>query len=339
MNDKMYTSGDIVKIFRMKQSRQALINAEKAELIPTANRVKRGKAEVRKWSEQQLAEIGEKYGFLERKNRPIVIAHFTPKGGVLKTSLTYSLGRTLALHNMNTLIIGLDSQQSITEVALNPLASDIESLDELINYRGLYDYYETGYREDITNFITSTQLPNLSVIPETPMLPVLQKRLQSEVRGEYVFLDHILPKLKEHFDVILFDCSPSWGTLVENALAASQTIISPIGCEPGSFQSLDANLELAFEYKRMAKIEWENFILVPTLKERNKLSSSILNAYLAKYADDERFKITLSNIRRSVQGAEAFSSGLTAFEYDPKSPLADDYYELFTEIWNQIEKG
>lgn len=328
---KDFTIGDIQKIFRLESNkRYALFNAEEKELIPKANRKSRGTTKVRVWDISQLPSIGEHFGFLKKPKEQVIICMYTPKGGVLKTTFGFNLARALALNNIKVLIIGLDlAQSSITGYALP--ATNLESLDDLeTEDLGLYHYFFE--KVPLSQVIKKSPLPTLDVIPETPDLNILEKKLRSEVnRREYYLKEKLIKELK-NYDVILFDNGPSWNSLVANALTAANNVVSPMGCDIEAFKAIDKNLSMIFEFQEDMGIEWNNFIQVPTLLEPAKLSQQIYGTYLTKYSKT----IVESPIRRSIKGQEARTFHLSIFEYDPTSSLADDYYKAIVETWKRI---
>jgi chromosome partitioning protein len=109
--EKGWTTSDVDKLFKISdrvKSPKTLVNAEERGEIPTASRVLRGKIPVRQWALPQLPAIGERFGFLSKPISQKVICIYTPKGGVLKTSLCYNMARMLALNGIKTLIAGQD---------------------------------------------------------------------------------------------------------------------------------------------------------------------------------------------------------------------------------------
>jgi chromosome partitioning protein len=328
---QFWSNSDIHKLFRLDvkiKSRQTLLNAEERGEIPKAKRVARGSTLVRQWSLEQLPGIGERFGFLKKLDKQQIICVYTAKGGVLKTTIAYSLARILALNGIKTIVIGLDIQCSITDITLPP--SEVESLDDFKNQHfGLYHYLFD--KVPLDKIIKSTSLPTLSIIPETTDLNVLEKKLRLEPRREYLFKDKLIPQLQE-YDVIIFDNGPSWNQLIETALTASNSIISPIGCDIGTYQALQTNLNTLFEFQTAMKLDWANFFLVPTLLEKTKLSQQIYGIYLNQYTD----KVVPTPIRRGVKGQEAILLRQSAIEHDPTSPLAQDYFELTQELWSRI---
>lgn len=333
MNPTKWTNTDIHSLFHLDnkiKSRQTLLNAEERGEIPKAERVSRGKVQVRLWDISQLPEIGKKYGFLKKPTKQSVFCVYTPKGGVLKTTFAFNLARMLSINGIKVAIIGLDIQCSITKYALPKL--QIDSIDELKadRYLGLYHFFfEEAPLEDI---IQSTNLPTLDVIPEVAELNMLEKKLRFESRREYFFRDKLLPKLK-YYDVIIFDNGPSWNQLVECALTASNVILSPIGCDIETYEALKTNLGFIEDFKKTMNLEWDSFYLIPTLLEKTKLSQQIYASYLNNFQDC----VISIPIRRSISGQEARIFQVSAMEFDAKSLLAQDYYEAVQEIWSKVE--
>jgi chromosome partitioning protein len=335
--EKLYwTSSNIQKLFlldKRNKSRQTLLNAEERGEIPKAERVPRGSIQVRQWKLSQLPDIGARYGFLSKPKKQLVICVYTPKGGVLKTTFAYNFGRILALNGIKTLFVGLDIQCSLTDYALPP--KQFESLEESEGSQsqrlGLYHLlFEKAPLKDI---IKKTSLPTLDVIPETPDLNILEKKLRLESRREYLFKDRLIKHLSE-YDVIIFDNGPSWNQLIENALTSSKTIITPIGCDIETYQALQTNLGIVFEFQQTMSLTWDNFCLIPTLLEKTKLSQQIYGAYLNNYGD----KVISTPIRRSVLGQESRVLRHSVMEHDPTSSLAQDYFELISDLWNRLLK-
>lgn len=332
MEKNSYTSTEIHKLFQMESNAPStLLAAEKSGLIPKAERIKRGQIEVRQWTLSQLPDIGSRYGFLKPPKKPRVICIYTAKGGVLKSTVAYTMARILALHGIRVLIVGLDIQGTVTDLTLNPIA--IESLENIPKYKGLFDIILK--KVPLEDAIVETSLPTMSIIPETPGLGPLEKYIRDLKRREYFLKEMVVDKLKDQYQVIIFDNSPNWNLLIENSLTAANVVISPIGCDLGSYQALETNISTTLEFQKEMKISWDSMILVPTLLEKNKLSAQIYGAYLTQYSK----MVTHSAIRRAIAGQEALTMRRSAMEYNPRSDLAKDYYELVKDIWSRILKS
>lgn len=329
MDDIEWTSTSIQKLFRLSlKNKQTLFNAEKRGEIPLSIRKERGKTKVRVWKTEQLPLIGEKFGFIKKPSNQKIICLYTAKGGVLKTTLAYNIARILALNGIKTLIIGLDIQCSITDICIPPI--EAESLEESAEQHiGIYhSLYE---KAPFNQVIKTTDLPTLNIIPETPDLNVLEKKIRDEKRREYILRDRVISNLSQ-YDVIVIDNSPSWNMLIENALTAAHVVISPVGCEIGTYHSLQTNLTTLSEFRETMRLNWENFFLVPTLLEKTKLSQQIYGAYLNEYGGN----IIPNPIRRAVKGQEAILLRKSVIEHDPNTPLSQDYFELTIALWDKI---
>lgn len=332
MEKTLFTTLDLHALFQMQTvATTTLVKAEKDGLIPIAGRLKRGRVSVRQWRLDQLPQIGLKFGFLKRPKTTRVICVYTPKGGCLKSSLAYSLARMTSLNGLRTLIIGLDLQQTITDLALSPVAL-VESLEDAVLSEGISDVIL--HQTPLAKVIKETALPTLDIIPETAGLGMLEMQIRHMKRREYLLSEKIVRPLLKKYDVIFFDNSPNWNSLIENALTAANVIISPIGCDLGSYQALDSNQAMIANFRDEMKLHWDSQILVPTLLEKNKLSSQIYGSYLNKYSS----LVTHTAIRRAVGGQEALAVSQSPGEYNHKSDLARDYFDLAKEVWTRVLK-
>lgn len=332
LKEKGFSVGDVEKIFHLKEkinSRQTLLNLEERGEIPKAQRIGRGaggKIQQRVWSVADLVGIGDKLGFLEKPTKQHRVVFNISKGGNLKTTEAFNFCRLLALHNIKVLAIPLDIQKSFTKLVSTEV--DVEDISQ-VQEEGLGLYHLLFEGASPEEVIQKTDLPTLDYIPETSELNILEKRLRLENRKEYIFLDRLIPKLK-HYDVIVYDTAPSFSSLIENALVSSTEIISPVGCEVGTYQVLEDYLSILSEFFDVMKIEPAHYF-IPVLLDKNKISQQIYGAYLSRYSD----KIIAIPVRRSVIAQEASVLQKSVFEYSPDSALAIDQQEAFKEVWKR----
>ena len=323
-----WTTAKILKFFKRDlKNKQTLFNAEKRNLIPSPKRFPRGDNKIRIWHISQIPAIGEKFGFLQKPASQKILTFFTSKGGVLKTTLAYEFARILALNGVKVIIVGLDIQCSITDIVSQE--PEIETLENIPETIGLYHFlFENASIDEV---IQQTDLPTLNFIPETPDLNALEKKLRDVKRREQVFKNKLLPSLSK-YDVIIFDNSPSWNLLIENAISIANAVVAPIGCDINSWRSLQTNLNIFWEFYEEMNIELEHFFLVPTLLDSTKLSQQIYGAYLNQF---RQYTVEIA-VRRSITGQEAIAKKKSVLEYAQSSPLALNYYMLITHIWSLI---
>lgn len=327
-SDDNWTTTRVLKFFkRDPKNKQTLFNAEKKGDVPTSERFSKGKNKVRVWSTSQIPAIGEKFGFLKKPSSQKILTFFTSKGGVLKTTLAHEFARIFALNGIKVIVVGLDIQCSITDIVSNEIAT--ETLEDIPKSLGLYHFLFEG--ASLSEVVQQTDLPTLHFIPETPDLNALEKKLRDAKRREQVFKSKLLPKLIE-YDVVIFDNSPSWNLLIENAISIADAVVAPIGCDINSWRSLQTNLNTFWEFYEEMNINLNHFFLVPTLLDSTKLSQQIYGAYLNQF---QKFAVALP-IKRAIIGQEATAQKKSVLEYAQSSPLALSYYELVEHLWKSI---
>ena len=333
MEKVSWTGSEIRKLFRMDErykSHQTLYNAEDRGDIPKAHRVARGKVMVRNWSLEQLPKIGEKFGFLKKRDRKTVICKYIQKGGVLKTTTSFNEAKTFALNGMKTLIIGLDFECSITDVVLPE--QEVLTLEDSQPQVGLFHLLAEG--ASLSRVVRKTSIPTLDIIPETHDLVQLEKWLNQQKRREYIFIDKLMPLLSD-YDVVIFDNGPSWNHLIENALVASDVILCPLGCNLLAYNASETNIHNIFDFEEtMNLVEEKKVIMFPTLLDRTSLSQQIYAEYIARFS---KYLVT-HPIRVSAKWQESLMNKQTIIEYAPTSQAAHDYYDLIRDIWNKIDR-
>lgn len=333
-NQDVYSIQRIINIFGANIHRDTLAKAERLGQVPKAGRMQTGSLQARRWTIEQLAEIGERFGFVPKLREPQTIAVFSMKGGVLKSTLSLNIARLAALHNMRVCVVGLDTQGDITKTLFNEpepneqtdLATVLEQSRRLL---GLADVL----RDEVSVFdtIVKTDLPTLSLIPETAGLAKLDIELVSRNRREYWLSENIVGPLKEHFDLIVLDCAPSWSQVIGNALVACNMMVSPLETKINHFRNYEDFTTFIATFERtMGQVLKKVF--VPTkYQPGRKLSSDIRAWYIQNVPG-----CTATVIREAVVGEEAMSAGKSLPEYAPTSSAANDMRDLMIEIWSKL---
>lgn len=334
MNEARFGIQKIIKIFGSDISRTALVKAEASGNIPTASRRETGTLKRRVWSIEDLPQIGEQYGFLKRLDRPLALAVFTTKGGVLKTTLSMNVARLAALHNLRTCVVGLDMQGDVTSaLGFNTDLEESENLKSAIarlnSIRGLPNVFRG--EASLEDVIVATDIPTLSFIPETPELVALDQLISNKNRREYWLREHVIDPLKQRFDLVIMDCSPNWNRLITNALVACDVLISPLECKINNFRNYQAFRSFLEEFRKELKLDFD-FIFIPTrFTSTRKLSAEIRSWYLAHVPG-----CVTGAIRESVHGEESVAQHISVPEYVPGSLAADEMREVILEIWNRL---
>ena len=167
-----------------------------------------------------------------------VICTANLKGGSTKTSTTMCLGQGLALRGHKVLLIDLDPQGTLTQFFGILPDSEVPE-DKTVGPLCLGDYADLEYA--VTR---KTYFPGLSLIAASPALfgaefalPAQQVRSNDTFRFWEVLNDG-LQTLRDQFDMIIIDTSPSLSYLTLNGLFAADGLIVPMPLEGPAYSSL-----------------------------------------------------------------------------------------------------
>lgn len=286
---------------------------------------------------EELVQLGEKVGFFQKPAAPLAVSIFVTKGGVLKTTLTLNLARMAALQGLRVCVVGLDMQGDITQTLGSEGPDENQSLEEALrtlnSLKGLSDLF-IG-QATLDEIIVSTEIPTLSFIPETPELVALDQSLLSRNRREYWLLENVIQPLKQRFDLILMDCSPNWNRLINNALVASDVLLSPIESKINNFRNLRTFRALISEFKRDMRLEFKHTFVPTRVVATRRLSREIFQWYRANLDEPSALtpnRCTVRSIRESLHGEEATAMRVSIPEYSATSAPASEMRLLLAEI-------
>lgn len=324
-SDKLYNFSSIKEIFEIEDSRDTFYSkADKGEEIPQP--IKTNKQGYRYWNINHLAVIGEKYSKLPQTRShqaPVINFYVSKGGGSHKTTDAFNFASFLGIHGKKVLVVGLDFQMNISrKFNINNSKSATESTG--IVYKSMYDILANDKNPE--EAIYQTDFPNVWIIPESSNLVRLEAWLLSKTKREYK-IQNVLDSLRRDFDVIIIDNNPSWSQLSLNALFACDINIASIGTDSNTLEALPQ----FFDTLEDADINLKENILVLGMTENNAFKAQSKN-YIKKTFGD----ICLdSDIRKSPRIDEANALHLPVILHDPKSPVADDYRKVCTEIWSR----
>ncbi len=246
-----------------------------------------------------------------------IISLANQKGGVGKTTTTINLAASLAVLEQKILVIDADPQANAT----SGFGFDVKNIQSSI-YECIID--ET----DAEKVILKTEIDNLDIIPSHIDLVGAEIEMLNLPNREYV-MKNAIAHLKNQYDFILIDCSPSLGLITVNALTASDSVIIPVQCEYFALEGLGKLLNtIKIIQNRLNKeLEIEGFLLT-MFDGRLNLSNQVYDE-VKKHFQEMVFDTV---IQRNVKLSEAPSYGKPVILYDASSKGAINHMNLAREI-------
>ncbi|MGH9763389.1 MAG: ParA family protein, partial [Blastocatellia bacterium] len=167
--------------------------------------------------------------------------------------------------------------------------------------------------------------PGLQLLAGGRNIAALKKEIaRRDMRSESV-LDEALQVYDDKYDYVIVDTSPGWDQITINVLFYVEEILAPVSVEVLTLRSLvdfRENLQNIRKYRPNVAL---TYVLPTFFDQRVKKSTEVLEQLRASFEP-----ILCSPIRYNVKLSEAPGFGQTIFEFDPRSPGAQDY-TLLTE--------
>ena len=181
------------------------------------------------------------------------------------------------------------------------------------------------------NLAASLATLEIDIIPSHIDLVGAEIEMLNIERREQV-IKNLLAPIKDEYDYILIDCSPSLGLITVNALTAADSVIIPVQCEYFALEGISKLLNTIkiIKSKLNPKLEIEGFLLT-MYDSRLRLANQIYDE-VKRHFQELVFKTV---IQRNVKLSEAPSHGLPAILYDADSTGSKNHLALAKEIINK----
>ena len=249
-----------------------------------------------------------------------IIALANQKGGVGKTTTTINLAASLATLEKSVLVIDADPQAN----ASSGLGVDIKEVDCSI-YECIIDH------TDVRDAIYTTDINGLDIIPSHINLVGAEIEMLNLPNRENV-IKNMLATIRDEYDFILIDCSPSLGLITVNALTAADSVVIPVQCEYFALEGISKLLNTIKIIKSRLNphLEIEGFLLT-MYDSRLRLANQIYDE-VKRHFQELVFKTV---IQRNVKLSESPSHGLPVILYDADSTGSKNHLALAKEIINK----
>ena len=251
-----------------------------------------------------------------------IIAVANQKGGVGKTTTSINLAASLGVLEKKTLIVDADPQANATSgVGFDPRNVRTSIYECIIN------------QVEPKDIILNTKNPNLDIMPAHIDLVGAEIEMINLPNRERMML-MALNKIRDQYDFIIIDCSPSLGLITINSLAAADSVIVPVQCEYFALEGLGKLLNtIKIVQTRINQELSIEGMLVTMYDRRLRLANQVVEEVKMHFQQ----LVFDTIIHRNTRLGEAPSHGESIIMHDAASTGAVNYLNLAREILQKNE--
>lgn len=241
------------------------------------------------------------------------IAVINQKGGVGKTTTAVNLGHALALQGKRVMLVDLDPQGHLSTC--------------LGLFRAPADGVDTVLLEDST--MTQRSVATRELLE---LVPAGRRLQEFESIGGGVERARVLAQsLRDappEVDYLLFDCPPSAGLLVVNAVVAADDALVPVAGDYLSLTGLARLMGTISKLEGLRERPLNKWVFLSRFISRRRLSREVLDKLRQHFPNN----LLQTSVREAAVLAECAAAGRTVFEYRAKSKSAEEFRSLADDL-------
>ncbi len=252
-----------------------------------------------------------------------VITIANRKGGVGKTTTTLNLAYSLKELGKKVLVIDLDPQANLTRCFDVGNTENIKNIGHLLITE--MEEEESYLVEDYTK-----SYDEIDIIPSSIYLSAVETQMRVETGSERI-LSEIVNQIKECYDYVLIDTSPSLNILTINALCASDSVLITADTQLFAIVGISELLKTIQKIKKRVNESLTiKGILLTMCDNRTNLSKLLTQQVEEMYQG--KIEVFQTKIPKTVKVGEAIYSGQSVKKYAKGSSVDIAYDNLAKEI-------
>jgi len=239
------------------------------------------------------------------------------KGGVGKTSLSFSLAVRASHYGARVLVIDMDQQGNLTR------SFNVDARDKAV---WLNLFRDRVPLQDALVKLTDT----LHLIPSNLNNSRLDLELTQSNSNLRDMIRDKVSSVRDQYDLVLFDCPPAINKINTAVTCASDLVIVPINPDPYAMDGLEFTLSELSRIKDDFKLAFDYRIVWNRYDARERLGAIYMHE-LTKQAERAN-KILPVVIRADASVKNAVFDAKSVFELSRKAPIREDIDQFTKEV-------
>ena len=251
-----------------------------------------------------------------------IIAVGNQKGGVGKSTTAVNLGTALALKGFKVLLIDLDPQANLSSY----LGFEGDDKPTISNLMLTVAQNAKVTAEDFQSCVRASEENKISYIPSDINLANAETYLMNALSRETVLKRILKDEFLTDTDYVIIDCLPSLGTLLINALTASDKVLIPVQAQKFAYDGLKSLMSICEQIRETINKDLEVMGILPTMVDGTNMSRNTVEMLSSEYGN----MVFNTMIHRSVSAANSTEKQRSLCLN--KNKLGEEYMALADEL-------